>query len=118
MPRSKTKLTSTVFAGDLSNLSRLLLTERPSDRAGLARRVIDMAKAGYLHNKTYGVFHQYYGGGAISDVARNFGVKLPQEPTYSDLDYIDCTIHALEALRDLARIEAQFAESRENVEVS
>ena len=100
-----TNLTCPPMHGDAASLARALLTVPAHVRGLKAVEIVDRAKTAKIHVKCYGQCHPEYGNGSIMSAARLFA-DLPPEPDFTDTDYIDCFIHALQTLRALARAEA------------
>lgn len=88
-----------ILTGDVSSLARrLLATARPNRRIE-ADSVVGNAAVAARHVRRTGALHPHFGNGTIMAAARSGCPQLPPEPRFDDLDYIECWIIALEAIR-------------------
>lgn len=100
-----TALTCPPMHGDVRDLARLLLVTPVLERAEVAKVMVDSAKTAHLHWKCYNENHPKYGNGSVMSAVRSHCKTLPSEPFFTDREYIDCWIIALQAVRELSKQE-------------
>jgi len=79
-------------------MARVLLRHSPSERVSIAEKLLAAAEDAQEHRRVYGRMHPCYGGGSLMAVAGRFSPGA--EPDFSDLNYCDCWIAALRAIRN------------------
>lgn len=97
-----------VLHGDVTALARALLSVPVHERDELAGAITLWAEEADAHRLATGNVHSKYGTGSIMSAALPF--VTVSEPRMDDLDYIDCTIMALNAVKDA--IELHQAKTR------
>ena len=94
-----------VLPVDVSAAARALLAVPAPVRAAWARRLIKEACAADAYCRQTGRAHGRWGNGTLMAAAH--GHPIGNEVCFDDLDYLDCQVRVLTALRAYRQAEAQ-----------
>ena len=97
---------------DISSLARYLMTYNPVLRARVAETMFQRAMIAAAHADAWNEHHPTFGDGTLQDAIRRAveetGRDLPPELSFSDPDYLNSWIDAIQAARFVGQAQARI----------